>query len=128
MIISSQTKKANSGSRETWAKIYLSTIGELRKYQRENQFGIKWVSVLLSLEAKMEKITIDFDTEGDIFYVEFCKPYRGQGSTEIDGGVVARTHPITGRIESLEIMDVSARNGKLELPMIVEALEMAVGD
>jgi hypothetical protein len=31
-------------------------------------------------------------------------------------------------IECLEIMDVSARNGKIELPMIVEALEMTVGD
>jgi hypothetical protein len=76
----------------------------------------------------MEKITIDFDTDGDILSIQFCKSYRGQGSTEIDSGVVARTHPITGRIESLEIMDVSARNGKLELPMIVEALEMAGTD
>jgi hypothetical protein len=80
------------------------------------------------MKDDMEKVTIQFDTEGDILYVEFCKPYKGQGSTEVSGGVVARTHPITGRIESLEIMDVSARNGKLELPMIVEALEMAVGD
>ncbi len=35
-----------------------------------------------------------------------------------------RTHPSTGRIESLEIIDISARNGKLELPILVEdALE-----
>lgn len=68
----------------------------------------------------MEKITIEFDRNGDILYVEFCKPYPGQGSTEIAGGVVARTHPITGKIESLEILDASARTGKLELPMIVE--------
>ena len=71
----------------------------------------------------MEKITIDFDTEGDILYVEFCKPYKGQGSTEVFGGVVARTHPITGRIESLEIMDVSARDGKLELPVTIEIIK-----
>jgi hypothetical protein len=76
----------------------------------------------------MEKITINFDIDGDLMTIQFCKSYRAQGSTEIDSGVVARTHPITGRIESLEIMDMSARNGKLELPMIVEALEMAVGD
>jgi hypothetical protein len=76
----------------------------------------------------MEKIEIKFDQDGDLMTIHFCKSYRGQGSTEIDSGVVARTHPITGRIESLEIMDVSARNGKLELPMIVEALEMVVGD
>jgi hypothetical protein len=76
----------------------------------------------------MEKITIDFDTDADILSIQFCKSYRAQGSTEIDSGVVARTHQITGRIESLEIMDMSARNGKLELPMIVEVLEIAVGD
>ena len=56
----------------------------------------------------MEKITVQFDTEGDILYIEFCKPYYGQGSTEISGGVVARTHPVTGKIECLEIMDVIA--------------------
>ena len=77
----------------------------------------------------MEKITITFDTEADILNLEFCRPYKGQGSTEIAGGVVARTHPITGRIESLEIMDVSARDGKLELPMMIEPeLEMAGDD
>ena len=79
-------------------------------------------------ETTDEKLTIEFDREGDILYIQFCKPYVGQGSTEIAAGVVARTHPITGRIESLEIMDVSARAGKLELPMIVEGLEMAAAD
>lgn len=77
----------------------------------------------------MEKMTITFDTDGDILYLEFCRPYKGQGSNEIASGVVARTHPITGRIESLEILDVSARDGKLELPMIVEpTLELASDD
>ncbi len=76
----------------------------------------------------MEKVNIQFDTEGDILYIEFCKPYKGQGSTELAGGVVARTHPITGRVESLEIMDLSARQGKLELPMIVEPITMAAAD
>jgi hypothetical protein len=76
----------------------------------------------------MEKIVIQFDTEGDGLLIKFCQNYKAQDSTEIASGVVARTHPITGRIESLEIMDVSARQGKLELPMIVEPLEMAAAD
>jgi hypothetical protein len=76
----------------------------------------------------MEKIEIKFDQDGDLMTIHFCKPYRGQDSTEIASGVVARSNPITHAIECLEIMDMSARNGKLELPMIVEALEMAVGD
>jgi hypothetical protein len=77
----------------------------------------------------MEKMTITFDTEANILNLEFCRPYKGQRSTEISGGVVARTHPITGRIEYLEIMDVSARDGKLELPMMIEPeLEMAGDD
>ena len=76
------------------------------------------VSNLLE-EVSAEKLTIEFDREGDILYVQFCKPYVGQDSTEIASGVVARTHPSTGRIESLEILDLSVRDGKLELPMIV---------
>ena len=79
-------------------------------------------------ETSEEKLTIQFDREGDILYVQFCQPYVGQGSTEIANGVVARTHPSTGRVESLEILDLSARAGKLELPMIVEGLEMAAAD
>jgi hypothetical protein len=76
----------------------------------------------------MEKIEVKFDQDGDLMTIHFCKPYRGQDSTEIASSVVARSNPITHAIECLEIMDMSARNGKLELPMIVEALEMAVGD
>ena len=79
-------------------------------------------------EASQEKLTIEFDREGDILYLQFCKPYVGQDSTEIASGVVARTHPSTNRIESLEILDMSVRDGKLELPMIVEGLEMAAED
>lgn len=77
----------------------------------------------------MGKIEIKFDPDGDLITIHFCKPYKGQGSTEIASGVVARTNPITHAIESLEILDVSARDGKLELPMIVEpALELASND
>jgi hypothetical protein len=68
----------------------------------------------------MGKIEIKFDQDGDLITIHFCKPYRGQDSTEIASGVVARTNPITHAVECLEIMDLSARNGKLELPMIVE--------
>ena len=53
-------------------------------------------------------------------YVQFCQLYVGQGLTEIASGVVARTHPSTGRVESLEILDLSVGDGKLELPMIME--------
>ena len=77
-------------------------------------------------ETSEEKLTIQFDREGNILYVQFCQPYVGQGSTEIASGVVARTHPSTGRIQSLEILDLSVRDGKLELLMTVEdALEAA---
>ena len=76
----------------------------------------------------MGKIQIKFDPDGDLITIHFCEPYRGQDSTEIASGVVARSNPITHAIECLEIMDVSARDGKLELPMIVEVLEMAGTD
>ena len=74
-------------------------------------------------KTSAEKLTIQFDRDGDILQIKFCQPYVGQGSAEIASGVVARTHPSTGKVESLEIMDLSARDGKLELPMIVEELE-----
>lgn len=76
----------------------------------------------------MGKIQIKFDPDGDLITIHFCQPYAGQDSNEIASGVVARSNPITHAIESLEIMDVSARAGKLELPMIVEGLEMAAAD
>lgn len=47
----------------------------------------------------------------------------GQDSTEIASGVVVRTYPCTDKVESLEILDMSVRDGKLELPMIVKTLE-----
>ena len=76
----------------------------------------------------MEKIEIKFDQDGDLITIHFCEPYQGQDSTEIASGVVARSNPITHAIECLEIMDVSARDGKLESPMIVEALELVGTD
>ena len=74
-------------------------------------------------DTSAEKLTIQFDRDGDILQIKFRQPYVGQGSTEIASGVVARTHPSTGRVESLEILDMSARAGKLELPMIVKTFE-----
>ena len=76
----------------------------------------------------MGKIEIKFDPDGDLMTIHFCKPYRGQDSTEIASGIVARTNPITHAIECLEIMDLSARQGKLELPMIVKPFDIAAAD
>lgn len=56
-------------------------------------------------------------------YLQFCQSYMGQDSTEIASGVVVRTYPCTDKVESLEILDMSVRDGKLELPMIVKTLE-----
>jgi hypothetical protein len=78
---------------------------------------------------ELKQITVKFDPDGDLIVIQFCSPYKSQGSTEIASGVVARTNPITGRIESLEIMDVSTRDGKLEMPMMIEPeLEMSGDD
>jgi hypothetical protein len=116
--------------------IYRSTIGVQQESQKTNPFDTNlaqdwsWnrkLEEIMNEESK--QITVKFDPDGDLIVIQFCSPYKGQGSTEIAGGVVARTHPITGRIESLEIMDVSTRDGKLELPMMIEpALEMAGDD
>jgi hypothetical protein len=77
----------------------------------------------------MGKIEFKFDPDGDLITIHFCPSYEGQDSLEIASGVLARTNPITHAIEYLEIMDVSARDGKLELPMMIEPeLEMAGDD
>lgn len=50
------------------------------------------------------RLTIEYDQEGDILYVDFVQPYREQESDTIADMVVARMNPVTGRVENLEIL------------------------
>ena len=73
------------------------------------------------------KLTFEYDRIGDILYVNKCKPYPEQDSTELDDLVVARLNPDTGEIENLEIIFFSKRlaNNYFELPVTVEMRPLA---
>ena len=66
------------------------------------------------------KLKLEYDRIGDILYIEKVHPYLGQESDMIDDGIVARSNPQTGEIESLEILSfvkILHECGKLELPI-----------
>jgi len=68
------------------------------------------------------KLTLEYDRVGDILYITSCRPYAEQESDEIDDGVIARSNPDTGNIESLEILWFSTRltGTPLELPIAAD--------
>ena len=68
-------------------------------------------------------LSISYDHVGDILYLERVKPYAEQESDEIGDGIIARFHPKTGDVESLEILWFSKRTADddlLELPIVTE--------
>jgi hypothetical protein len=61
-----------------------------------------------------------YDRVGDILYVDFVDQYAEQESDMISDSVVARTNPVTERVESLEILffsELQASGNPLELPV-----------
>ena len=52
-------------------------------------------------------LTFEYDRIGDILSVDVCPPYREQDSDEIDDSVVARLHPQTDIVESIDILFLS---------------------
>ncbi len=56
-----------------------------------------------------EKLTFEYDSEGDILYIDKCPPYPEQESEELDYGVIARLNPETEKIENLEVLFFSKR-------------------
>jgi hypothetical protein len=59
------------------------------------------------------QLSLSYDQEGDILYVNVVEPYAGQESDEIAEGVVARMNPGTGAVENLEILFFSSRFERL---------------
>lgn len=53
------------------------------------------------------RLTLSYDVEGDMLYIDVVPPYEGQESDELGDGVVARTNPDTGVVETLEILAFS---------------------
>lgn len=69
------------------------------------------------------RLTFEYDPIGDILYIGKGKPYGEQESTELDFGVIARSHPGTGEIENLEILFFKKRieqGEQLQLPITAD--------
>lgn len=67
-----------------------------------------------------KSLVVSYDREGDILYVDKCKPYAEQESEEIGDEIVARLNPKSNKIENLAILFFSKRlmaNEKLVLPI-----------
>jgi uncharacterized protein YuzE len=62
-----------------------------------------------------EKLTFQYDREGDILHINTVSPYAAQESEELGDEIVARLNPQTGKIESLEILFFSSRLLRKEL-------------
>ncbi len=65
-------------------------------------------------------LSLKYDREADILYINKCAPYAEQESEELGEEVIARINPRTGEVENLEILFFSTRllrSDLLELPI-----------
>ena len=68
-----------------------------------------------------EKLSLRYDREADILYMDRCPPYAEQESEELRDDVIARLNPATGEVENLEVLFFSTRllrSDLLELPVV----------
>jgi uncharacterized protein YuzE len=68
-------------------------------------------------------LSLKYDREADILYINKCQPYGEQDSEEIGDEVIARFNPKTGEVENLEVLFFSTRllrRDLLELPVSVD--------
>ncbi len=75
-----------------------------------------------------KKLSIVYDRETDILYLNKIPPYPEQESEEIGEEIIARLHPETGEVENLEILFFSTRllrSNTFELPVKADLHLMA---
>ena len=68
-------------------------------------------------------LTMQYDREADILYINTRPPYAKQESDELGDDVLARINPRTGKIENLEILFFSTRllrSDLFKLPIAAE--------
>jgi uncharacterized protein YuzE len=68
-------------------------------------------------------LTLKYDREADILYIDMRPPYPEQETEELGDEVIARLNPTTGEIENLEVLFFSTRllrSDLLELPVVAE--------
>jgi uncharacterized protein YuzE len=76
-----------------------------------------------------EKLTFQYDREGDILYINTVTPYAAQESEELGDEIIARLNPKTRKIENLEILFFSTRLLRKELfsvPVIADLKQAKV--
>ena len=69
------------------------------------------------------KLTFTYNREADILSINTCLPYPEQESEELGDDVIVRLNPVTGEIETLEVLFFSTRllRGNIfELPIMAE--------
>jgi uncharacterized protein YuzE len=97
-------------------------LGQIRQTLANPDIG-KW-------RARMaEKLTFQYDREGDILYINTVTPYAAQESEELGDEIIARLNPKTRKIENLEILFFSSRLLRKELfsvPVIADLKQAEV--
>jgi len=67
-----------------------------------------------------KRLSLQYDRDADILYINKCPPYPEQESEELGDEVVARLNPKTGEVENLEVLFFSTRllrHNLMELPI-----------
>lgn len=74
-------------------------------------------------------LTWEYDKVGDILYISKTPPYAEQDEDELQEGVIARFHPETHEIESLEILffiNRLQRGEPIQLPLEFSRVAVAI--
>ena len=68
-------------------------------------------------------LSLKYDREADILYIDRRHLYSEQETEELGDDVIARLNPVTGEIESLEVLFFSTRllrQDWFELPIVAD--------
>ncbi len=55
------------------------------------------------------QLSLKYDREADILYIDKRRPYPEQETEELGDDVIARLNPVTGEIETVEVLFFSTR-------------------
>lgn len=76
-------------------------------------------------------LSIRYDQEGDILYLDRCPPYPSQDSEDLGDEIIARFNPETQEIENVEILFFSKRggtDGAFDLPIVADLRRLGPTD
>jgi uncharacterized protein YuzE len=73
--------------------------------------------------SQVSMLSLKYDREADILYIDKRLPYPEQETEELGDDVIARLNPVTGEIESVEVLFFSTRllrQDLVELPITAD--------